>query len=81
VDVIFTNMPGHSVTLVASEFALASKEGKKGANIVVGAEGNIFLLQKDEHAFLEKAMAIAKQENIYLFLGMGLPVTGKIPFE
>lgn len=71
----------HLLQLADQWLSLASKEAKKGANIVVGAEGNIFLLQKDELAFLEKAMALAKQENIYLFLGMGVPVPGKIPFS
>jgi len=71
----------HLLQLADQWLSMASKEGKKGANIVVGAEGNILLLKKDEHAFLEKAMAVAKQENIYLFLGMGVPVAGKTPFS
>jgi apolipoprotein N-acyltransferase len=37
---------------------IASREAKKGANIVLGAEGNILLHQRDEPAFLQKAMAV-----------------------
>lgn len=59
---------------------MASAEAKKGASIIVGAEGNIFLLKRDEPAFFEKAKATAREHGIYLFLGMGVPIPGKTPF-
>jgi apolipoprotein N-acyltransferase len=77
----YENQRLHLVQLSDQWLGLAEKEAKAGANIVVGAEVNVLILKQDEPSFLEKAMKLAKKDKVYLFVGLGVPIPGKIPFS
>lgn len=46
-------------------------EAKAGAKIVVWAEANAPVLERDMQDFIERAAAVAKEEGIYLLAGIG----------
>jgi apolipoprotein N-acyltransferase len=47
------------------------REARAGAHLAVWPETNLLVLQQDETAFLERAQALARDEQIYLLIGMG----------
>jgi apolipoprotein N-acyltransferase len=47
------------------------REARAGARIAVWPETNLLVLQQDETAFLQRAQALARDEGIYLLMGMG----------
>jgi len=49
----------------------ARREARAGAKIVLWPEGNLMVLAQDEPAFLERARQVARDESIYLLMGMG----------
>ncbi len=59
---------------------LSKRATCSGAQILVWPEGEIFILQEDEQAFIQKGIQLAKSENI--FLGMSIAVfTKNFPSE
>ncbi len=53
-------------------FNRSSKEAKAGAKIVFWAEGNSLILKEDELELYESASSIAKENNIYLGIAVGI---------
>ncbi|MBI4671445.1 MAG: nitrilase [Chloroflexi bacterium] len=67
-----------------SFFERTRREVLAGAKIVVWPEGNLMVLKEDEAAFLERAQLFARDNGIFLLMGMGVlepgaprPVTNK----
>ena len=72
-------------TLDDDLFARSQQEARAGAKIVVWPETSptgASILQEDEPALIQRAGALAKQEGIYLDMGLAvfLPGSGKPPF-
>jgi apolipoprotein N-acyltransferase len=72
-------------TLDADMLAHSQQEAHAGAKIVIWPEASptgANVLQEDEPALLQQAGTLAKQEGIYLDMGLGvyLPAGGKGPF-
>jgi apolipoprotein N-acyltransferase len=49
----------------------AQREAIAGARIVLWPEANLMVFAADEAAFLERARQLARDQNIYLLMGMG----------
>lgn len=52
-------------------FVRTQQEARAGAKIVAWSEGAAFILKEDESAVIERACTLARQEGIYLQLGLG----------
>ena len=52
------------------------REARTGAHLAVWPETNLLVLQQDERAFLERAQALARDEQIHLLIGMGTVYLG-----
>lgn len=57
----------------------AEREARAGARIVAWNETGVHVLDTDEDAFLERASAVARQEGIYLMMGVGPAHPGRFP--
>jgi apolipoprotein N-acyltransferase len=58
------------------------REALAGARLIVFPEGNLLVFATDESDFLERAAAVARDERVYLAIGMGTIHLGeKLPFE
>ncbi|HKV99314.1 MAG TPA: nitrilase-related carbon-nitrogen hydrolase [Vicinamibacterales bacterium] len=58
------------------------REARAGARLIVFPEGNLLVFATDEAAFLERAAQVARDERVYLAIGMGTILLGeKLPFE
>jgi len=56
--------------------------GTAGARLIVFPEGNLLVFATDEPTFLERAARLARDERVYLAIGMGTIHLGeKLPFE
>ncbi len=53
-------------------FARTQQEASAGAKIIVWPEVAVSVLQEDEPALIQRASALARQEGIYLELGLGV---------
>lgn len=63
-------------------FARTIKEAKAGAKIVFWAEGNSFILKEEEKILYKYARSIAKENKIYLGLGLAvIDATNDRPYE
>ena len=72
-------------TIINDLLARSQQEARAGAKIVVWPEASgtgANVLQEDEPALIQQAGALARQEGIYLDLGLGvfLPGSGPAPF-
>lgn len=47
-----------------------AREARAGAKVVVWPEANLMVFREDEAAFLEKARALTRREEIYLVMGL-----------
>ena len=61
-------------------FVRTVQVARAGAKIIVWTEAAAPILKEDEPAAIERAQAIARQENIYLQLGLGTALRGGPPF-
>jgi apolipoprotein N-acyltransferase len=60
----------------------AEREARAGARLIVWPEQNLLVLKEDEPAFLERAKRLARDQHIYLAMGMGTIYLGDpLPFE
>jgi apolipoprotein N-acyltransferase len=58
------------------------REARAGTRLIVFPEGNLLVFKTDEGAFLERASRLARDEHVYLAMGMGTIHLGeKLPFE
>ena len=58
------------------------REARAGARLIVWPEQNLLIFKEDEAAFLERAKRLAREEHIYLAMGMGTIYLGDtLPFE
>lgn len=57
----------------------ARREARAGAKIISWPEAALFVLDKDEPAFLQRAKQLARQEQVYLLMGMGTVHPGSWP--
>jgi apolipoprotein N-acyltransferase len=58
------------------------REARAGARLVVWPEQNLLIFKEDEMAFLERAKRLARDERVYLAMGMGTIYLGDtLPFE
>lgn len=57
----------------------ARLEARAGAKIVTWPEAAVFVLDKDEAAFMERAKQLARQEKVYLLMGMATFHPGQWP--
>ncbi len=48
----------------------AQREARAGAKMVVWPEANVMVLEEDEAAFIQRAKHVARQEHVYLLMGM-----------
>jgi apolipoprotein N-acyltransferase len=58
------------------------REARAGARLVVWPEQNLLIFKENEAAFLERAKGLARDEHVYLAMGMGTIYLGDpLPFE
>jgi len=58
------------------------REARAGARLIAWPEQNLLVLAEDESAFLERAAHVARDEHVYLAIGMGTIHVGEpLPFE
>jgi apolipoprotein N-acyltransferase len=58
------------------------REARAGARLIVWPEQNLLIFKEDEAAFLERAKRLAREERIYLAMGIGTIYLGDtLPFE
>jgi apolipoprotein N-acyltransferase len=58
------------------------REARAGARLIAWPETNLLILSQDEPAFLERARRLAKDEGVYLAMGMGTVHPGEpLPLE
>lgn len=58
------------------------REARAGAKLIVWPEGNLLVFSTDERAFLEHASIVARDERVYLAMGLGTIHLGDAkPFE
>lgn len=62
-------------------FAESVREARAGAQIIVWPEYGIAVPAEDEAAFLARAQEIARQEGVYLAMGMGKMYADDTPYE
>lgn len=48
----------------------ATREARAGAEVVAWGENNVVVYDEDQAAFLQRAMAVARQEKVYLLMGI-----------
>jgi apolipoprotein N-acyltransferase len=53
------------------------REARAGAKIVVWPEINLMVLHSDEEAFMERARQLAREEQVYLLMGIGVHRSGE----
>lgn len=59
-----------------SFFERSQREAQAGARIVVWPEANLMVLKKDEARFLERAQQFARDNGVFLLMGMAALETG-----
>jgi apolipoprotein N-acyltransferase len=57
--------------------AESKREARAGAKIVVWPELNLMVLRSDENAFMERARQLAREEHVYLLMGIGVHRSGE----
>ncbi|MCU0494282.1 MAG: hypothetical protein MUD01_22065, partial [Chloroflexaceae bacterium] len=62
-------------------FALSRREARAGAQIVAWSEANAFVLKRDEAAFIARGQRLAREEGIYLLMGMVTITPGQEKIE
>jgi apolipoprotein N-acyltransferase len=67
--------------IVVDLLTRSRQEAKSGAKIIAWSETAAFILKEDESAVLEQARALARDESVYLQLGlMVIHHTDQFPF-
>lgn len=87
VDSVFTPKPtedAEQTTLRAAYLLLqdhflaeSEREARAGAKIVIWPEINLMVLRSDESAFMERARQLAREEHVYLLMGIGVHRTSE----
>jgi apolipoprotein N-acyltransferase len=64
----------HDAYLLLQDYFLAEsrREARAGAKIVLWPEINLMVLRPDEDAFMERARQMAREEHVYLLMGIGV---------
>jgi apolipoprotein N-acyltransferase len=65
--------------LILQDYFLAEsrREARAGAKIVVWPEINLMVFRSDEDAFMERARQLAREEHVYLLMGIGVHRLGE----
>ena len=65
--------------LLLQDYFLAEsrREARAGAKIVLWPEINLMVLRSDEAAFMERARQVAREEQVYLLMGIGVHRSGE----
>ena len=60
--------------LLLQDYFLAEsrREARAGAKIILWPEINLMVFRSDEEAFMERARQVARQEQVYLLMGIGV---------
>jgi apolipoprotein N-acyltransferase len=58
------------------------REARAGARLIAWPEANLLVLREDEPAFLDRAKRVAREERVYLSMGLAsIQVGASLPFE
>jgi apolipoprotein N-acyltransferase len=57
--------------------AESTREARAGAKIVVWPEINLMVFRSDEDAFMKRARRLAREEHVYLLMGVGVHRSGE----
>ena len=65
--------------LLLQDYFLAetTREARAGAKIVVWPEINLMVFRSDEDAFMKRARRLAREEHVYLLMGIGVHRSGE----